>query len=90
MPLQLGDAEAAGGAAAQMIVHEEPAAAAQLAGQVGAKVFPELRTRAVVGGPHRFPDARPRCVERAGVHVFLFHRLECLLQMLVGHRQSPS
>ncbi len=58
-----------------MIVHQDVAAGAQLFGQVGAKILPELRTRGAVGARHLLPDARPRGLERAGVHVFLSHFL---------------
>ncbi len=58
-----------------MIFHEDAAAAAQLIRQIRVEVLPELRTGGAAGVRHLLPDARPRGLERAGVHVFLFHFL---------------
>ncbi len=63
-----------------MVFYQDAAAAAQLVTQVGAEILPELGTRGAVRARHLLPDARTRGLERAGVHVFLFHFLECSFQ----------
>ena len=75
LALHFGDPGATAGAAAEMVFHQDAAAAAQLLAQVGTEILPELRTRGAVGVRHLLPDARSRGLERAGVHVFLFHFL---------------
>ena len=75
LTLHLGDPGATAGAAAEMVFHQDAAADAQLVGQIRAEVLPELRTGGAAGVRHLLPDARPRGLERAGVHVFIFHFL---------------
>ena len=75
LTLHLGDPGATAGAAAEMVFHQDAAAVAQLFAQIRAEVLPELRTGGAAGVRHVLPDARPRGLERAGVHVFLFHFL---------------
>jgi hypothetical protein len=58
-----------------MIFHEEATAAGQLISQIRVEILPELRTRGAAGIRHFVPDAHPRGLERAGVHVFHFHFL---------------
>ena len=58
-----------------MILHENAAAAAQLIGQIGVELLPELRTGGAAGIRHLVPDARLCGLERAGVYVFHFHLL---------------
>ena len=76
-------------AATEVIFHEKAPAAAQRLAQVGAEILPELGTRGAVGARHFFPDARSGRVERARVHVFLFHFLKCAFQTVFGHRRTP-
>ena len=68
-----------------MIFHEHAAAAAQLIDQIRVEVLAELRTGGAAGVRHLLPDARPRRFDRAGVHVFFFHFLECFFQKVFGH-----
>ena len=75
LALHFGDPGATAGAAAEMVFHQDAAAAAQLVAQIRAEVLPELRTGGAAGVRHLLPDARPRGLERAGVHVFLSHLL---------------
>jgi hypothetical protein len=63
-----------------MIFDQQTAAAAQLVHQIRVEVLPELRTRGAAGVRHRPPGPRPRRLERASVHVFLSHLLECSFQ----------
>jgi hypothetical protein len=63
-----------------MVFHQEAAARTQLVAQIRAEVLPELRTRGAAGVRHRPPGPRPRRLERASVHVFLSHLLECSFQ----------
>ncbi len=75
LALHFGDPGATARAAAEMIFHEDATAAAQLISQIRVEILPELRTRGAAGVRHLLPDAHPRGLERAGVHVFLFHFL---------------
>ena len=75
LALHLGDSGATAGAATEMVFHQDPAAVTQRFGQIRGEVRPELGTRGAAGVRHLPPDARPRGLERAGVHVFLFHFL---------------
>ena len=75
LALHLGDPGATAGAAAEMVFHQDAAAGAQLVAQIRAEVLPELRTGGAAGARHVLPDARPRGLERAGAHVFVFHLL---------------
>ena len=68
-----------------MILDEDAAAAPERAGEIPGEVLPEFRTGRVDGVGHRIPDARPRRVHGASVHVFLFHVLERSFQKVFGH-----
>ena len=66
LALHLGDPGATAGAAAEMVFHQDAAAAAQLVAQIRAEVRPELRTGGAAGvrrSPRRAP-ARPRACRR--------------------------
>ena len=89
-PLHPGHRGAARGAAAEMVFHQDTAAASELSAQVRAEVRPEFRTAGAGGVRHVVPRARPRGLERCGIDVFLSHLLQCSFQSVFGHRRPPS
>ena len=91
LALHLGDPGTTGGAATEMVFQQYPAAVTQLVAQIRGEVRPELGTGGADGVRHRTPHARPRGLERAGVHVFLVSFLAVLVPVglqtsLTSHR----
>ena len=74
----------------EMVFQQGPAAVAQPVAQIRAEVLPELGTGGADGVRHRAPHARPRGLERAGVHVFVFHVVQRAFQTVFRHLSPHS
>ena len=87
LAFHLGDPRATAGTTTEMVFHQDAAAGAELFAQIRAEVLAELSTDGAAGVRHLLPNARPRGLDRAGVHVFRSHLVVVLVPN--GLRTSP-